>query len=181
MEDTATQRATMLIAVAASTVSFAIGFNLGAFNVVFFDALFSIWVTATIVLLASLVTGLPPRGWLGRVVLLAPSAWLVAAWISDPVGRDAVSRALFAITLAVTVLCLPFIMWILVSAINPDFQRLPNRNRIAVVAAVVIFALVGFGIGARNDLFLNCDDFKISGNDLPANCVPVPETKASES
>jgi hypothetical protein len=42
-----------------------------------------------------------------------------------------------------------------------------------VMAAVGLFMIIGFVIGARNDMFLNCGDFKISGNDLPANCLEV--------
>lgn len=177
MEGTTTaDRATLLITVAASTGAFAIGFNLGAFDVVFFGVLLSLWVTATVVLLASLVTSIPAHGWLGRLVLLTPTAWVVLAWVSDPAGADALSRALFAVTLVVTLLCLPFVAWVLVSAIKPDFLQLPRANRIAVVAAVLAFALAGFGVGARNDLFLTCEDFEISGNDLPANCTPGPNT-----
>jgi hypothetical protein len=133
-------------------------------------------VTATILLIASLITNLPPRKWTGRVVLLTPTGWIVLALLSDPAGSDTASTVLFGVTLAVTLLTLPFIAWILVSAINPDFLELPRPNRIAVVAAVLMFALAGFGIGARNDLFLNCDDFKVSGNDLPTNCTPGPTT-----
>ena len=74
------------------------------------------------------------------------------------------------------VVCLPFIVWVLAAAINPDFIKLPRPNRIAVVAGVLVFALIGYGIGARNDVFLDCDDFKVSGNDLPANCTSGPKT-----
>ena len=173
METTAGERGTLVIAVAASTVAFAFGFNLGAFNVVFFDAVLSVWVTSTIVLLGSLITNLPPQRWWGRLILLIPTVWLVLAWISDPAGSDRASQALFTITVIVTVVCLPFIAWILVSVINPDFLDLPRASRVAVISAVLVFGLSGFGIGARNDLFLNCDDFKVSGNDLPVNCTPV--------
>ena len=36
-----------------------------------------------------------------------------------------------------------------------------------------LFIIIGFAFGARNDMFLDCEDFKISGNDLPSNCVPA--------
>lgn len=169
-------RATLLITVAASSGAFIIGFNYGAFDVVFFDALLSVWVVATIVLVASLVTNLPPRNWFGRLMLLMPSLWVVFALLADPAGQDAASDVLYTLTLIVTLVTLPFIAWVLVSAINPDFLQLPRPNRIAIIATVLVFALIGFGMGERNDLFLNCDDFKISGNDLPDNCVSGPNT-----
>lgn len=176
MDRTVSDRATLLISVAASSVGFALGFNLGAFDVVFFDGLLTIWVTATIVLIASVVTALPPQNWWARIVLLIPTGWLILAWLSDPAGTDTASDVLFALTLATTLLCLPFLAWVLVSVINPDFLHLPLGNKVAVVAAVLLFVLAGFGIGARNDVFLNCDDFKVSGNDLPTNCTSGPTT-----
>lgn len=176
MEATPSDRASLLIAVAASSGAFAIGFNLGAFGVVFFDRLLAIWVVASIVLLASFVTDLPPRRWPGRLVLAVPSLWMVLALLSDPAGEDAASQLVFAVTLVVTLVTLPFIAWSLLSALKPDVLDLPRRHRIALAGAVVGFALVGLGIGARNDLLLTCDDFKLSGNDLPANCVSGPRT-----
>jgi hypothetical protein len=176
VEPSATDRATLIIAVATATGAFAIGFNFGAFDVVFFDALQSIWVISSIVLVASFITNLRPKHWLGRLILLIPSVWVIMAWIADPAGEDATSDVLFTITLLLTLVTLPFIAWVLVSAINPDFLELPRPNRIAIITALVVFALVGFGMGRHNDLFLNCDDFKISGNDLPDNCTSGPIT-----
>ena len=176
MESNATERATLLIAVATASGAFVIGFNFGAFDVVFLDALLSVWVVATIVLAASFITSLPPRRWFGRLILLTPSVWIVLAWIADPAGEDAASDALYVLTLILTLVTLPFIAWVLLSAINPDFLELPRANRVAIVAALVVFTLAGFGFGSRNDVFLNCDDFKISGNDLPANCTSGPKT-----
>ena len=176
MRDTTTDRATLLITVTAASVAFGIGFNMGAFDEIFFDALLTVWVIATIVLLGSALTDLPPAGWPGRLVLLLPSGWLIAALVADPSGDDSASRALLGFTVAVTLVCLPFIAWILISAINPEFVDLPRPNRVAVLGAVVAFAIVGYGLGARNDLFLTCDDFKVSGNDLPQNCTSGPTT-----
>ena len=174
--DNSTERATLLLTVAAATGAFVIAFNFGAFDVVFFDTLLSIWVIATIVLVGSFVSSLPPRGWLGRLVLLTPTAWVVAAIVADPAGQDAVHDALYVASVIVTLVTLPFIAWVLVVAIRPDFLELPRSNRIAVIAAVGVFAVIGLGMGARNDVFLNCDDFKVSGNDLPANCTSGPNT-----
>lgn len=170
-QPTGEDRATLLILVPAATVAFALAFNLGAFGVIFFDRILAVWVMATIVLLASLVTRLPPRSWWGRVILLLPSAWVVLAFVDSPANGERLDESVFVIAIVVTVLTLPFIAWVLISAINPEFLDLSNRNKTAVAAAVVIFAAVGWGLGARNDAFLVCDDFKISGNDLPVNCV----------
>lgn len=173
MDATATQRATLLVAVGSAGLAFTVGFNLGAFGVVFFDQLLTVWVIATVVFCASLVTELPPRTWPRRLLLLLPSLWLVAAWIDNAAGGDQPDRIAFALTLAVTVVAMPFVAWILITAINTEFVELPGRNKLAVIGVVAVFVLVGYGVGARNDLLLNCDDFKVSGNDLPDNCVVV--------
>ena len=59
MEGKPIERATLLITVTAATVAFGVGFNLGAFDRVFFDALLSVWVISTLVLLGSLLTSRP--------------------------------------------------------------------------------------------------------------------------
>lgn len=176
MDNTATERATLLITVTASTVAFGLAFNVGAFNTIFFDVYLSVWVIATAVLVGSFLTDLPPQDWRGRLMLLLPTAWIVAAWIGGPGEQDTAADVVFVLTIVVTVVSLPFVAWVLVSVVNPDFVELPVPNRIAVLAGVLIFALAGYGLGARNDIFLNCDDFKVSGNDLPANCTSGPNT-----
>jgi hypothetical protein len=171
---TTAERATLLIAVPSASVAFTLAFNLGAFGTVFFDAIFTAWVIATLVLVGSLVSRLPPQSWWGRFVLFVPSLWFLASWIVDPAAEGGSARVIFALTIFITVVCLPLIAWILISAINPEFLELPNSNKAAIVAAVVLFAASGYFVGARNDIFLDCGDFKVSGNDLPSNCVSVP-------
>ncbi len=180
MEETATasDRAALLIAVPAALLAFWIGFNLGAFDEIFFDQVLGVWVTATVVLVASLVSKLPPRSWWGRLVLLVPTAWLIVAAVIDPGESGGAIDALFAFTVLATVITLPFIGWILVTTINPDFLDLPRFNKSAVVAVALVFLLGGWALGTANDQFLTCEDFKVSGADQPANCTPKsPTTK----
>ncbi|GMQ86361.1 MAG: hypothetical protein BMS9Abin07_1935 [Acidimicrobiia bacterium] len=174
MPGTPSERATLLVTVGSATLAFMLGFNLGAFGVIFFDQLLLVWVIATIVLVASIVSDLPPRTWPRRLILLLPSLWVLSAWVENAQDIANGDRVVFFLTLAVTVVSLPFVAWILVTAINTDFAELPTGNKLMVIAAVGFALVVGFGIGARNDTILTCDDFKISGNDLPANCVEVP-------
>ena len=171
MEGTSVERATLLILVPSASVGFALAFNLGAFGTVFFDRILAVWVMATIVLIASLVSDLPPNNWLGRIVLLLPTGWLILAFIDAPDQGGLVDNSVFVITVLVTVVCLPFIAWILISAINEEFTLLPNRNKMIIVAGVLAFAMIGWALGFRHPSFLTCNDFKVSGNDQPANCV----------
>ena len=179
MPESAPDRATLLIAVPAATVAFSLAFNLGAFDEIFFDVILSVWVISTLVLVFSFLSKrLPPQYWGGRIVLLLPTLWLVLAFVENPEKEGFLEKTLFPTSLVVTLICLPFITWILVSAINPDFVELPMRNRWIVGITVVVFAVAGYAFGARNDWFLNCADFKVSGNDLPENCVKVEPTGA---
>lgn len=170
-------RATLLITAGSATVAFSVGFNYGAFGVIFFGQLLTIWVISTIVLVGSLVSDLPPDTWPRRLVLLVPSLWLVAAWMDNTTIFDASERFAFALTVVVTLFVLPFVAWILITTINSDFVDLPGRKKGIVIASVGLFIVIGLAFGARNDVFLSCDDFKVSGNDLPTNCVPVSPDK----
>jgi hypothetical protein len=174
MEETATvsDRAALVIAVPAALLAFWIGFNLGAFDEIFFDQVLGVWVTATVVLVASLMSKLPPRSWWGRLVLLMPTAWFITATLIDPGQSGGAIDILFVVTVLATVITLPFIGWILVTAINPDFLDLPRVNKSAIVAAALVFFLGGWTLGTQNNRFLTCDDFKVSGADQPANCTP---------
>jgi hypothetical protein len=177
---TSADRAALLIAVPSASVAFMLAFNLGAFDTIFFDAVFSVWVVSTLVLVGSLVSRLPPQHLGGRLILFVPSLWFFAAWVTDPADDDTASNVLFASTIFVTVVCLPFIAWMLISIINPEFVDLPGKNKLAVLGAVILFASIGYLVGVRNDVFLTCDEFKLSGNDLPDNCTPLHETPSPE-
>lgn len=176
MDATPSNRATLLIAAGSASVAFMVGFNFGAFGVVFFDQLLTIWVLAAVVFVASIVSDTPPRTWPQRLVLLVPSLWLVAAWLDNTSAFELQDNAVFALTVVVTVFVLPAVAWIMITVINADFANLPGRSKGVVVATVGLFIIMGIVLGARNDTFLNCGDFKISGNDLPANCLEVTPT-----
>ena len=123
--------------------------------------------------MGSLVSDLPPDTWPRRLVLLVPSLWIIAAWVDSNYSFNRSERFVFALTVIVTLIVLPAVAWVLVTVVNTDFAELPRRKKGIVIATVGLFIIIGFAFGARNDMFLDCEDFKISGNDLPANCVPA--------
>jgi hypothetical protein len=173
MDATPSDRATLLITAGSATVAFSVGFNLGAFGVIFFGQLLAIWVISTVVFVGSLVSDLPPDTWPRRLVLLVPTLWIIAAWIDSNYAFNRSERFAFALTVLVTLVVLPIVAWVLVTVVNSDFAELPGTKKGIVIATVGLFIIIGFAFGARNDMFLDCEDFKISGNDLPANCVPA--------
>ena len=125
---TPVERATLLISVASASVAFMLAFNLGAFGEVFFDQIFTVWVTSTIVFAGSIFSRLPPNSWPARLVLLIPSVWVLVAWINNPRNEGAGETALLWLALIITVVALPFVAWMLISTINPDFRVLPRSN-----------------------------------------------------
>ena len=170
---TPSDRATLLVTAGSATVAFSVGFNLGAFGVIFFGQRLAIWVIATVVLIGSLVSDLPPNTWPRRLALLIPTVWIIAAWIDSTYSFNRSERFVFTLTVIVTLVVLPAVAWVLITVINTDFSELPARNKGIVIATVGLFIIIGFAFGARNDMFLDCEDFKISGNDQPANCSPA--------
>jgi hypothetical protein len=176
LAENSNERATLLILVPSASIGFGLAFNLGAFGVVFFDRILVVWVMSTIVFIASLVSKLPPRKWWGRLALLIPTMWLVLTFLDASVSSTQLDSTLSVTAIVVTVVCLPVIAWTLISSINQEFLELPRRNRTVIVLTVLLFATAGWALGANNDRFLYCDDFQVSGNDLPSNCVQASDT-----
>lgn len=164
-------RGFVVIAAGASTAAFSIAFELGAFGAVFFDHLHAIWVLSTVALLSSFVLGdrLTLPRW-GRLVLAIPTVWLLVAFV-DARRSEALVDVMVSVAMVATIMSLPYLAYTLIAIISPGFLTLPGRRLQAGAVAVTVFiAGVGFTLGRVNDQFLTCGDFKVSGNDQPANC-----------
>lgn len=172
-----TLRTFVLSSVAIATSVWGIAFNIGAFKTIFFDDLFTVWVVATAVLLALLFI---PNGrkilrWYSILILLSPTFWLILnyleiSFILTPVAQSFV----LVLGIAIGIICLPYSIYLVVTILNPDLISLKGNDiKIRIVLVGVIIALVGFFVGRNNNMFLTCEDFKISGNDLPTNCRKI--------
>ncbi len=188
----AESRVFLLSAIALSASVFNVAFWYGVFGTVFFETLFTIWVIATSALLATLFikrsVSLPPGlRWERRSVLALPTVWLVleaSLVITDADPRGFATWAAGIVMLGVSFLTLPYLVYILVIAVVPDIDRLQKlQHRLALVLVTIVIAIAGIVIGAHHDLFLTCEDFKVSGSDLPIDCrpgEPVFEPKLSQ-
>lgn len=178
--DTAGQtvRTFVFSSVAIATSVWGIAFNLGAFKTVFFDDLFSVWVVATAVLLALLFIpgGRKILRWYSIAILLSPTFWLAFDFIELSSNNSNDTNSLVLILGIVTgFVCLPYSIYMVVTILNPDLISLKgNSIKIRILSVGLIIALVGFFVGRNNNMFLTCEDFKISGNDLPKNCRRMP-------
>ncbi len=171
-------------AVGMSTVAWRIAFNLGAFKTVFFESIFGVWVAVTVILVGLLLmpgrdTALPI--W-GKALMLIPTLALLSAFLNTAVAAAVSSEVdswldswLILLGVFAAVVSLPYAIYLAVKIIDIEIFQLPGiRLKVMLFSIVVAMALTGFFVGANNDHFLNCGDFKISGNDLPVNCRPGP-------
>jgi hypothetical protein len=88
--------------------------------------------------------------------------------------RDADSAAsqVDGILFILVVMLYPMVFWIVLRLVAPDYFSIPNRRlKVMSVVIVLVIALLGYGVGKLNGRFLSCNEFEISGNDLPADCA----------
>ena len=171
-------KAFVLSAIALSAGIFNIAFWYGVFETVFFEHLFYIWVAATVALAASMLV--PPANalpafvsWRGRFVLLLPTVWLLLEMVpaSTATATPANDWLAWAISVAIVVLTLPYLVCVLVLVAVPDVEQLcAPRLRFALIAIALTTAVAGVAIGQNHRLFLTCNDFKVAGDDIPENC-----------
>ena len=164
--------------VLSTTVSY-IAFWYGVFGTIFFDYLFYVWIAATAALLASLFIPqmeTPPLKlpWRGRFILALPTVWLVLSTFIDVEAYRPDSPGtwvLWVVTLASAFLTLPYLLYVIIVAVVPDLDRLTHTKlRVALLGILLVTGMAGFVIGKNHSLFLTCEDFKVGGHDIPANC-----------
>ena len=168
-------RAFALVLVGMSAAVWWPAFTLGAWGVLFFDQLLTVWVVATTALVVVLVRRRARRRWLRVVALAVPSLWLALAFFDDTDSAGAYSVLVDIVGAFVGVLGIPFTLWTLVGVLWPElFTDLRRRARVGVVVTVVLVAVASVLLGALQDRFLTCQDFDISGNSRPPGCVSAP-------
>lgn len=164
----------VVIVVGLSLLVWDIAFNYGVFNTVFFDRYFTVWVICTAVLLASVF--LPhnqrPLGIGGAIALFVPTGWLilVALLPTDTTTLPRYGQAIITTLIVISVLSLPYIVYVLLGVTQPGDIDLPRRLTIGVVAALLVIGGIGFLVGRNHPHFLTCEQFRVSGNDVPALC-----------
>ena len=162
--------------VTISLVSWRIAFNLGAYGEVFYDDVLAFVVASTVGLAISVVASpyARDRQLFTSVALAAPAVWFVLAVLLFDSTAAAASRPVFGfIGLAIVLVSVPVGVKLLVDLFAPDLVSVRERGLFAYgLAIIVIVAAVGYVVGANNDAFLTCDDFKVAGADQPSNCAP---------
>jgi len=160
------------IALPAATANAA--FWYGVFGQIFFTYLFYVWIAATAALLASLFipleTPLLKLPWGGRFILALPTVWLLLDIFEAYRPNAPGAWALWMVTLASAFLTFPYLLHVAIVTVVPDIDRLNTKLRVALLVIVLVMATSGFMLGRNHFLFLTCDNFKVGGHDIPANC-----------
>jgi hypothetical protein len=165
-------KATSVAAVAASLVVWWPAFTLGTYGVVFFQQTLSLWAASTAVFLVSLMAGRRDRvSWPRRLTLLLPSLWLLVAIVVPPGADTTTSRALFLMSVALTLVGIPYLAALLLRVSIAGYEQLPSRRRLVAAAVVAAVAIGAFVLGQINNRFLTCNDFTVSGNYAPPGCT----------
>ena len=165
------------LVVAAVALAYPVGqagFELGAYGELFLDHKLTAWITVTATLIV--LTVLPkrhlpvPRSHLWFLAI--PSLWMLGRFVVGVSNPGAlVHPVLFVIGVASFALCIPYAIYLIVRIANPGLGDLrETRLRLSLAAIAIVFFVAGYGIGMRNDLFLTCQEFRISGMELPENC-----------
>jgi hypothetical protein len=161
--------------VTISLVVFPIAFNLGAYGLVFYEDVFRFVVAATaglgVSLLATPYTG--SRRWFANAALGAPALWLLLASVfTDSVADATTNPVLGPTAFVVALVSIPTVLRMLIDMFVPGFRSYTDRRLLyGGLAVVIVIAASGWFIGANNDRFLTCEDFKVAGADQPKNCV----------
>lgn len=168
----------LVITIALALTIWDISFNLGVYNTIFFDRIFSVWVIVTTTLLAVLFLrgeDMPVTSW-GWVLLFMPSVWFVlrATKILDLLEDE--SPIAFVLgtgfELFIVGICLPYTVQVIIRINNPELLEVKNiRQQVGLLVVALVIGGLGYFVGANNYLFLTCREFTVSGNDRPANCL----------
>ncbi len=157
----------VVAAIPSALISWNVGFELGAFDIVSYHRLHSIFVVCIVVLIATFVW--PTAGfatsWSSRVILALPAVYIVADAL---LLTDSVLVA-NVLTTAI-VLTLPYAAWVVTRIVGSDVLSLSRREQVATVAVVAAVGLMGLYVGIENDRFLTCRDFERMGEYLPDDC-----------
>jgi len=174
-------RTFVLGTIGLSTATWNVAFNLGAYHTIFYRNIFTVWVTVTAILMVVLLV--PKRDvpvpWWGKLLMLVPTVSIALIPLTPTTNeQEILDGFVLGLSLFAFLVCLPYAIYVVVNVINPDLLNLPElRLKIYLIFIVLVVGLIGYWVGTNNHLFLTCGDFKIAGDDTPANCQPGPPTQ----
>jgi SNF family Na+-dependent transporter len=104
--------------------------------------------------------------------LLIPSVWIVLTWLipadTTSLGHD----VLLWFGVLVTLAGLPAMVALVLVMVVPGAESVRGRDTVVAVAAIALIVVLSYTMGTQHRRLLTCEDFEISGNNMPAGCTP---------
>lgn len=167
---------TAVATVTVALIAWKIAFNLGAYGEVFYEDVFGFVVASTVgLVIATVVSPRDQRArWFTMGALVSPVLWFaLAAILFDSTAAAASDPVFGVLALGIVVVAVPTGLKLLLDLFTPDLTSLHHTRALGFATlTIVVVAAAGFAVGANNDAFLTCDDFKVAGSDTPSNCAP---------
>lgn len=166
----------LLTTIGLSIIAFNVGFQIGAFDTLFYTHSFNFWVISVVIILANFVLKKSNRfiTWKGFIALLSPSIIIATLFLLPRNAQDITLTPIITITLALFLLLfsLPYITIVLlrITQDDPEGVFYQKKHLFASIAIVTFMGVIGFLAGTFHPLFLNCMDFARHGNFIPLDC-----------
>jgi hypothetical protein len=159
------------ITVATSLLVWWPAFTLGVYDEIFFEQLFALWAAATTAFVVAVLL-LGRRAQPAVYSLLIPSVWIVLTWLipadTTSLGHD----VLLWFGVLVTLAGLPAMVALVLVMVVPGAESVRGRDTVVAVAAIALIVVLSYTMGTQHRRLLTCEDFEISGNNMPAGCTP---------
>jgi hypothetical protein len=145
-----------------------IAFNFAIYGGVFYDKLMAVWVVATVILLAMLLSGQRTvLGHWGILMLLLPTGWfmfiaLSPAFDTAQYADDCDHHLCDGNRVVLLIFALLF---------DRDGVTYSAKYRNRLILIVLFVVITGYLVGTFHQQFVSCQQFQIAGHAGPADCA----------
>ncbi|MFI6832518.1 hypothetical protein ACIBG5_35785 [Kribbella sp. NPDC050241] len=159
------------ITVATTLIVWWPAFTLGVYRVIFFEQILALWAAATAAFIVAVLL-LGRRAQPAVYSLLLPTAWILLTLLTPADTTNPGHDVLFWLGVVVTLAGFPAMVALVLIMVVPGVESVRRpRDNIVAIGAITLVVVLSFTLGTQHPHLLTCEDFKISGNDQPANCT----------
>jgi len=162
-------------AIALSAYVWDLSFNYGAFGVIFLGHLIAVWLFSLSILFITVLAKkqvLPGGKLLGYLMLALPTIWLIFRVMDDSLTTGQLTDYILHLASILSiVISLPYLLYLFFYFTNPDLFKLKRKLIAGLVVFVLLIGSVGYTLGHHNYLIMSCENFEVSGQDTPKNCL----------
>lgn len=167
------QRNFLVVLIGASISLWNICFEIGAWGQIFYTHFFYLWILSMSIGITAFIfpTMLSSLSTIEKIALAFPSAWLALSItsVTSLPQLDWLNNILY-IGLVISLLCLPFMCFVILTLLDPETDKLNNDEIIKLLILLTLICLSAYFSGKYNALFMNCNDFIVAGSSAPPTC-----------